>query len=181
MVPVNQPLSPGGPLEPPRRDGTTWVRGRKGALSTDTLERQARPGHGGSWALRFLTNSVGCSVLLVPLFPPRVAKVNPKEWSAPISHEHPTWPTLSHERQEALISQAQSPGEPPPAAGPRPAAPPSDPSPPHSTFSVLVTSLPFFRTIRYYNVPRRKCWVEWRRRGKKKSPSCDSYMGRSYK
>ena len=98
--------------------------------------------------------------------PTRLSKLIPRGRLVPISHEYPTWPSLGREWHAVLISRHT------PAAGlglPPPPPHPSPPLPSQLSSSVLATSLPFFTMIRdYYSLPGRKCWVEGRKKEKKK-------------
>lgn len=141
-------------------------------LLTETLRRSGRSRSCGAPGRHVL---YGSSILLVPT---RLTRLIPGSRLTPISHEHPTWPSLEREHDADLISQSHYP-----ETHPSPWHLTPCPHPPISAFSVLATSMPFSGTIRdYYSLPCRKCWVERRRKEKKKnSPWCDSYMGKSYK
>lgn len=148
---------------------------QKGALLTD-------PGEAGRGRSRGALPTVVCKApqfFSSQCFPTKLPRLIPRSRLAPISHEHPTWPSLGREQDAVLISQANYP-----ETHPGSLPPPSSLPTPCSAFSVLATSLKFCRAIRdYYSLPCRKCWVERRRKEKKKkiSPLCDSYMGKSYK
>ena len=170
--PIHPNHSLGGFCRAPKK-GWDHVRKRQnGALLIDALRGSGRsrsceaPGHHVLF---------GSSILLVTT---RLSRLIPRSRLTPISHEHPTWSSLGHEHDADLISQEHYP-----ETSPSPQHLTPCPHPPISAFSVLATSVPFSRTIRdYYSLPCTKCWVERRRKeGKKNSPWCNSYTGKSYK
>lgn len=158
----NHSLVGGGSIQPPRRDGTTWGRAEWGIINRDP----EATGRSRSWGAPGRHVPYGSSILLVPTRLPRlIPRLIPRSRLTPISHEHPTWPSLGHEHDADLISQAHYP-----ETHPSPQHLTPCPHPPISAFSVLATSVPFSGAIRdYYSLPCRKCWVERRRKGKKKT------------
>ena len=153
----NHSLAVGRFCTAPKKGWDHVGKRQNGALLTETLRGSGRSRSCGAPGRQVLYGSI----LLVAT---RLPRLIPRSRLTPISHEHPTWPSLGHEHDADLISQAHYP-----ETHPSPQHLTPCPHPPLSAFSVLATSVPFSGTIRdYYSLPCRKCWVERRRKGKKR-------------
>lgn len=95
-----------GFLRAPKKDGTPRVNSRNEASLIEALEKQAGPGQVEPWTL-WLYNRC-CSSLLTPCYPTMLLRLIPASLAS-VSREYPSGPLFGHERDEALISEAQTP------------------------------------------------------------------------
>lgn len=152
---------------------------QKGALLTD-------PGEAGRGRSRGALPIVVCKApqfFSSQCFPTKLPRLIPRSRLAPISHEHPTWPSLGHEQDAVLISQANYP-ETHPAHWTRLTAPTLEP--PHSLLSFLCISnkpdiLQSYQRLLQPALQKMLSGTKEERKKKKISPLCNSYMGKSYK